>query len=143
MEMKTCASCGLEKTVESFYNRSASRPVPHSYCKVCMRQNAAKTYQKYKDDPAFKQRRYEYQLKLRLGRPIEATRRDLFERQDGQCAICGKPESKNPGKRLAVDHCHVTGTIRGLLCDNCNRGLGLLGDSLPAVLRAVRYLQAT
>jgi Recombination endonuclease VII len=51
----------------------------------------------------------------------------LFNQQNGLCAICGKHESevypKKP-KKLCIDHCHVTGRIRGLLCEPCNLKLG-------------------
>lgn len=63
---------------------------------------------------------------------------DDFERmvveQDGKCAICGSVEP------LCVDHDHSSGQIRGLLCGRCNKGLGLLGDSLEGLLKAVEYL---
>lgn len=63
------------------------------------------------------------------------------------CAICGQPETVrgNHGevKRLSVDHCHETGRIRGLLCNNCNRGIGLLGDSAERFARVLRYLQVS
>jgi Autographiviridae endonuclease VII len=57
------------------------------------------------------------------------------EIQEGKCAICSE-EVQN----LCVDHCHDTGNIRGLLCQNCNRGLGLLGDNLQRVERAYIYM---
>lgn len=60
--------------------------------------------------------------------------------QNNGCAVCGKSPEDN-GKRLAVDHNHTTGEVRGLLCNNCNTGLGQLGDN-PATLRlALRYLE--
>lgn len=54
--------------------------------------------------------------------------------QNHACAICGSQEP------LCVDHDHETGVIRGLLCGRCNKGIGLLGDSLEGLERAVRYL---
>jgi hypothetical protein len=62
----------------------------------------------------------------------------LFARQGGLCAICRKP-SKH---KLCVDHCHVTGMIRGLLCRKCNSGLGCLGEDQRALVAALAYLGA-
>lgn len=62
----------------------------------------------------------------------------LFEKQRGLCAICKGLD--NYTKRLAVDHCHKTGKIRGLLCGSCNRGIGLLKDSFEILLKAHDYL---
>lgn len=64
----------------------------------------------------------------------------LFESQGCACAICG---SKEPGstKGWHTDHDHESGHIRGILCFGCNRGLGMLGDSLETVCRAVSYLR--
>jgi len=50
---------------------------------------------------------------------------ELFEEQGGLCAICSKPEA---GRRLAIDHEHATGTVRGLLCFRCNVRLAHLED---------------
>ena len=63
--------------------------------------------------------------------------RKMEKAQDGKCAVCNLPQSN---KALAVDHDHNTGKVRGLLCDKCNRGIGLLGDSPEVVLNAFRYL---
>lgn len=63
---------------------------------------------------------------------------ELYNNQDGRCGICGAyPEERN----LAVDHDKFTGEIRGLLCSKCNIGIGLLGDTLEGVERAIRYLK--
>ena len=60
----------------------------------------------------------------------------LLESQGGVCAICGKPSEKT----LCVDHCHSTGTIRGLLCRKCNVGLGCLADDQATLIAALAYL---
>lgn len=54
------------------------------------------------------------------------------------CAVCGKPEQ---GRRLNIDHDHVTGLVRGLLCRKCNAGIGLLGDTPEGVEAALEYLR--
>jgi len=59
----------------------------------------------------------------------------LMEEQEGCCAICRRDLP------LKVDHNHTTHKMRGLLCNNCNVGIGLLGDNLVLLRRAVRYLK--
>lgn len=64
----------------------------------------------------------------------------LLDKQQGKCAICERPE-KNFKKALAVDHDHITGEIRGLLCFSCNRFLVNLIERTPnLVAKAIRYL---
>lgn len=69
----------------------------------------------------------------------------LCRQQRNRCAICERRETrKGPTGRvrpLSVDHDHGTGKVRGLLCNDCNRGLGLLGDRLVRLKAAVRYLE--
>ena len=65
----------------------------------------------------------------------------LLEAQNHQCAICKTNRPTGKWKRFAIDHCHITGKVRGLLCNECNRGMGLLKDS-PYLLRAAaQYLE--
>jgi len=64
---------------------------------------------------------------------------EMLEAQDYKCAICGN-EDEVEGRRLAIDHCHTTGKIRGLLCGKCNRGLGLFYDNTTALAKAIEYL---
>lgn len=64
-----------------------------------------------------------YNRKRRYG-ITETTYQELLERQNGICALCGRPETANGRKRLAVDHDHGTSKIRGLLCVGCNISLG-------------------
>ncbi len=64
----------------------------------------------------------------------------MYVEQEGSCAICGVHSSEIP-MSLAVDHCHDTGAVRGLLCTSCNTTLGNMGDN-PALLReAAKYLE--
>lgn len=64
---------------------------------------------------------------------------ELREKQDYRCAICGRHE-ETIQIRLAVDHCHLTGQVRGLLCASCNQGLGYLGDDYESLIAATKYL---
>jgi len=67
----------------------------------------------------------------------------LMKLQDGRCAICRKPETElNKGtvKRLAIDHCHETNKVRGLLCGRCNQGIGRFEDSWLLLDNAMEYL---
>lgn len=61
--------------------------------------------------------------------------------QDGLCAICWKPAESN--RDFAVDHCHVSGKIRGLLCQPCNVSIGQFHDDPNLLLRASAYLKET
>lgn len=62
----------------------------------------------------------------------------LLRRQRGVCAICG--DSPN-GRSLCVDHCHMTGEIRGLVCHACNSGVGNFNDDPNILRRAISYLE--
>jgi hypothetical protein len=64
----------------------------------------------------------------------------LFERQGRQCAICltSVPTTK---KGWCVDHNHNTGEVRGILCGKCNSVLGLVGDSVESLFRAIAYIR--
>lgn len=63
---------------------------------------------------------------------------EIVRSQNRLCALCGKPPIDG---LLRVDHCHDTGKIRGLVCHKCNGGIGLLGDDLESVRKAVAYLE--
>ena len=82
----------------------------------------------------------EYELKRRLGLPFEDYEL-MVNNQNNLCAICKQPEKFNGS--LAVDHCHESGDVRGLLCTNCNRGLGHFKDSVEVLNNAIKYLEGT
>lgn len=65
---------------------------------------------------------------------------NLLKSQDNSCKICLIP-TEDLNRKLVVDHCHKTGKIRGLLCMNCNKSLGLLKDSTNTVENMLNYLK--
>lgn len=71
---------------------------------------------------------------------------NLFKKQSGKCAICKQPEPifdnrTNKKRLLSVDHNHKTGEVRGLLCTNCNNGLGRFRDKIKFLNNAINYLK--
>lgn len=68
---------------------------------------------------------------------------EMLEEQDSKCAICREEGFTMAGyhwKKLVVDHCHTSGKVRGLLCHNCNRGLGLFQESSVNLEEAAKYV---
>jgi hypothetical protein len=80
--------------------------------------------------------------KLRLRYGITPEDYDsLYQQQYGCCAICGTHQSKLPAT-LAVDHNHDTKEVRGLLCFDCNTGIGKLQDNYDIIIKAAEYLRS-
>lgn len=81
-----------------------------------------------------------WHLQKNFGISVEQYR-EMSARQNDVCAICKRPETMK-NRSLAVDHCHKTGRIRGLLCGGCNVSLGRVNDD-PALLQSmIDYLRA-
>lgn len=120
---KVCTKCNRELPVDDFYKRSETgRPI--SRCKEC-----------YKKRP---QDVLRLNLK-RVGLTVEQFDAMLLG-QDGACAICATPAGQREG-RLSVDHDHVTGRIRALLCYRCNSGIGMFSDNPDLLHAAIAYLE--
>lgn len=133
--MKTCSECGAAKPTSEFGIARDRRDGLNNRCKPCNREQA----RAWRLNNKWRERLRALQ---RYGMTPEDYDR-IFVEQGGRCAICGGVESGPRTVHLHVDHCHDTGHIRGLLCNNCNRGLGLLGDSMSSVLAALVYLVTT
>jgi len=124
LKKKVCGRCKKEQPINQFCKNKGSADGLNFHCKVCIKETALK-------------RKYAMTADVYW---------NLFDQQKGKCAICGVHE-KTLGNRsdrpkvLAVDHCHESGEIRGLLCGKCNMGIGLLGDTLQDLINAVRYLE--
>lgn len=83
-----------------------------------------------------------YGLKRHYGIDLEHYQKMLLD-QSGVCAICKKPETSVVNgkiKPLAVDHCHNSEKIRGLLCARCNQAIGLLNEDVNVLSAAIEYL---
>lgn len=143
---KYCRVCDNYKTLDSFYN--ADRPDgKRSNCKDCHAQDGAERYQEeYKGTEKQRNRLKGGHLKRQYN-ITPADYNKLLEDQNFCCAGCGRhvSEFKNA---LAVDHDHncckedisCGRCIRGLLCQLCNTGIGLLGDNIEGVKKALDYL---
>lgn len=142
--MKTCTVCKEAKPVDDFYNYKATKDGKSYRCKSC---DAIARAKWAKENPeksriSDRSRRLKYVYGITLEQYYE-----LYEKQGGCCAICGAEENNTRGARrdwnFAVDHCHDSEEIRGLLCNSCNRGLGLLGDTPEGLRKALAYLEKT
>ena len=65
---------------------------------------------------------------------------EIWKKQGYSCAICGK-KKESSGKRFHIDHCHISGKIRGLLCSKCNMGIGIFDESIDRLNSAILYLK--
>ena len=130
--MKTCSKCGIEKALSDFSTDKKSKDGKHYWCRGCISIASAKWA---KDNPeVFKN----YQLKRKYGISLEKYN-EMYTTQNGCCAICGEHQDAF-SRSLAVDHCHETEEVRGLLCTNCNTAIGKFKDDVSIVLKAVAYL---
>lgn len=65
----------------------------------------------------------------------------VWEESGNKCQLCGKEKDDTKAGYLCVDHCHDTGLVRGVLCNNCNAGLGMFNDNLELMQKAIDYLK--
>lgn len=139
---KTCTYCKIEKPLTEFFSRGGK--LSHLYksrCKLCMQAKRQEWGQDNKDHLNEWRRNNWVQAGRRLKRrgATQDLYDKLYEAQKGCCAICNEPEEKFSW--LCIDHDHDTGRIRGLLCPNCNRGIGLLKDNAALLERAAEYIK--
>lgn len=145
---KRCTICKETKPEDQFHLNKSFHDGKNRICKPCAlelrreygRKNQktlnAKQMERYYKDPL---RYMEYERKKRYGMPPGEYAR-MLAAQDGRCAICGTDDPA-PRKHFAVDHCQDTGAVRGLLCSNCNTGIGQLQHNRDIILSAIKYLQ--
>jgi len=132
--MKKCSKCKLDKPKSEFCKDVGKKDGLCSHCKSC----TYKRGKEYSKTSTNKKYRRKYHLKKKYGITLEDYDK-ILESQNGKCAIC---EIDNPGNkgRFCVDHDHETGKNRGLICDDCNVGLGRFKDSTNILTKAIEYL---
>lgn len=163
--MRTCTKCGEIKVLDHYPTNVKQAEGRHTTCRDCRSKRSADWYLRNREARAVKARTYylknREKVKARVREyrdknPHVATRASLRHQlalygmspdeygimmgeQNGMCALCGQAQVGT--RRLSVDHCHTSGKVRGLLCSKCNTGLGLLGDTIDNLERAVTYLR--
>lgn len=129
-----CSACKEWKEVAAF-PRSLTRPSGcHVRCRTC-----DAIYRKRNKNPV---RERHYSLRKKYGITPEQYQ-NLVNKQNGLCAICKTAAIENIGGALFVDHCHKSSLIRGLLCHQCNIGLGSFKDCTDLLYSAIEYLNGS
>ena len=161
METQICTKCGEEKPVTKEFYQSNGRGGFRRDCKKCVNSRRRNNFKLKEEQNKKRRERYRKDINYRLhlkGLRLKSTfginlekYEKMLEEQDFKCKICGKEEvsTSRTGqiKGLAVDHCHKhekeTGEIkvRGLLCENCNKGIGSLQDDINILKRAIDYIE--
>jgi hypothetical protein len=131
--MKRCIKCALEKDLSEFRAHPQTKDKLQSWCKACT-QVVVDANRKRCPRTSF-----HYQIKRKYGITIDDYER-MLEDQGGGCAICGETNPLKGKNYLCVDHCHTTGKVRGILCHDCNTGLGKFKDSEEFLRTAINYL---
>lgn len=141
LQTKVCCVCEERKPFDDFYNLKDKQDGKSYRCKVCD-EGARKKWAKDNPEKQLKSQRRN-NLRTKYGLSLRDYD-EMLAKQGGVCAICGKDPKDNVVStrvhRLSVDHNHETGKIRGLLCNQCNRGLGFLQDSSHLLRVAANYL---
>lgn len=134
VQEKRCTKCQQVKSLAEFY-RSANnkyRPSCKDCCSLANKRAYRKNLRISGEDCVNGRRLSKYGL-------TEQEYEALLARSKGKCECCGK--AVKPMTDLVIDHCHETGSVRGLLCATCNSGIGLLGDGKEGILAAMSYLR--
>ena len=149
--MKTCTKCKELKLLE-LYGKGNDKDGLRYWCKVCHNKENAIYEDKNRDVVKARKRKY---ARTEHGKNMHRNKQlrhkygidnydELFEKQNGLCAICKCCETAydKTGNvmKLSVDHNHETGEVRKLLCAACNHGLGNFKDNILLLKNAIKYL---
>lgn len=137
-ETKTCRRCGINHPNREFFRKAYNRDGLMHDCKKCWDAHVRSlpSFNPEQRRPRFHRSKLKRKFGLDYGIYLQ-----MLKDQDHLCAICGGPETSKAYGTLSVDHDHVTGQIRGLLCSRCNQGIGLLQEDIGILKSAIRYLK--
>lgn len=154
---KSCNRCKIIKSINEF---TKDKHVKSGYTAICTKCRGIANREYYKNNPEKAKIKNDKQKENRkkyyqTPEGIESSRRahlkrtfnltleeydQMLEKQNHKCAICSGVETYDRFNVLAVDHCHTTGIIRGLLCFKCNVALGGFDDNVELLTKATEYL---
>lgn len=139
--MRVCKVCGEAKPLSEYYKVKKDGKFYHGKCKTCY---VALQQQKYT-----KEKGRDANLRHKYGITTEQYN-FMLQAQGGVCAICktDEPGGRRSGRggsaeHFFVDHNHTTGEVRGLLCNSCNRVIGLVKEDVDTLKCMKEYLDAT
>lgn len=160
--MKKCIKCGEAKPLVGFHKSISHTSGLKNICRKCSAQYGKQYRQGHKErlviyraeyrkrnrekmveyQKAHKKDKREYYFQRNHGLGLKDVL-EMFDGQGGRCSICKKQMNMvgRNGDRAHVDHNHITGKNRGLICDNCNRGLGFFHDNIQSLKFAINYLK--
>ena len=124
--MKLCNKCKVEKPLTEYYKRtySSGNVGYQNNCKKCQGKQRVQYWKPH-------------QVARRKFGLSDEEYTTLIERSQGLCEVCNNPM----GNKRCIDHDHNTGEIRGVLCNNCNTALGLVGDNVTTLTKLIQYLE--
>lgn len=129
--LKYCTRGHLMAKTRKYY------PNGDSYCSLC--KNIRMKISRKKDPAKYKEYCKKSRTKRMYGISLNEARQ-IFTEQGSKCAVCEKMLMENKGWH--IDHCHETNKVRGVLCHHCNTAIGLFGDDVKNMERAIKYLKS-
>ncbi len=135
---KLCPNCNKIKTLSEFHKSKKRTNGYQLWCNECGLLAKKKAYHTYRREPEMS-RSYSFRLKKQYNMTLEDYY-SLSKKQDGKCDICKRKPTKGT-KTLVVDHNHKNNKNRGLLCNECNFGLGKFEDNISFLENAINYLK--
>ena len=126
-----CPTCG-EADIANFYVDKEGRRT-NKTCRECHKEACNKRWHARDWLDRWASRNYKYGV-------TKEYLIELYQKQDGKCAICAEVPSTQRG--LHVDHCHESGKVRGLLCHGCNTALGSFKDNPDLLTKAIEYIRS-